>query len=304
MRNFASKQTAVSKQALPIYSICSLSDAPLSQPEFMADRFAHYLEAHRDLHFPHKHSFYHLVYFTEGSGKHSIDFVEFDVQPGQIYFMVPGQVHTWNFDSEPDGFIVNFSAQYISALVANPRYLEQFAFFSGIANEQVLNVPGSMQEKLVQTLEIIVEEGNATEFLSNDMARGALVQLFILVSRCMGNDNAKPKSANNAVLLRNFQKLIDQHYKEKKLTRDYAAMLYITPNHLNALSKDVTGRSAGELIRDRVLLEAKRLLVNAELSIAEIAAELEFVDNSYFSKFFKKYAGVTPDAFRKQINKK
>jgi AraC-like DNA-binding protein len=104
-------------------------------------------------------------------------------------------------------------------------------------------------------------------------------------------------------VLRNFQKLIDLHYKEKKLTKDYAALLYVTPNHLNALSKDVTGHSAGELIRNRVLLEAKRLLVNAEMNVSQIADELEFADNSYFSKFFKKYVGVTPEVFRKQITK-
>ncbi|WP_242692211.1 helix-turn-helix domain-containing protein [Aridibaculum aurantiacum] len=81
-------------------------------------------------------------------------------------------------------------------------------------------------------------------------------------------------------------------------------MLYVTPNHLNALCKDVTGRPAGELIRDRVLLEAKRLLINAKMSISEIALELDFTDNSYFTKFFKKYEGVTPEVFRKQIIKK
>jgi len=59
--------------------------------------------------------------------------------------------------------------------------------------------------------------------------------------------------------------------------------------------------SAGELIRDRIILEAKRLLVNAKMSVSEIAHELNFVDNSYFSRFFKKYAGVTPEVFRKQI---
>lgn len=81
-------------------------------------------------------------------------------------------------------------------------------------------------------------------------------------------------------------------------------MLYVTPNYLNALSKDVTDRSAGELIRDRILLEAKRLLTNAKMTISEIALELDFMDNSYFTRFFKKYEGVTPETFRKQFIKK
>jgi AraC family transcriptional regulator, transcriptional activator of pobA len=290
----------MSNQHLPVYSIHSLKESRFSPKDFMADHFPHYLEEHKDLRFPHKHSFYQLVYFTGGKGRHSIDFIHFPVEPGQLYFMIPGQVHSWDFEGLPDGFIVNFSEHYLSDFLANPRYLEQFTFFSGIAQEQVIVLPEQVRPVMHNLLEGIVREGSTAAALKDDMVRTALVQLFILVSRIAGVDTAKQATNYNTVVLRNFQKLIDQHYKEKKLTKDYAAMLYITPNHLNALCKDVTGRSAGELIRDRVLLEAKRLLVNARLSVSQIATELQFMDNSYFSKFFKKYEGVTPEIFRKQ----
>ena len=294
----------MSKQVLPTYSICSLTDTPLSPSDFIADRFDHYLEVHKDLHFPHKHSFFHLVYFSDGAGSHSIDFINFPVERGQIYFMVPGQVHSWDFQTQPNGFIVNFSEHYINSLIANPRYLDQFTFFSGMANEQVVAIPTEAQPQIVEILETIIREGNSKEELKDDMARTGLIQLFIQVSRHTKRDNANQQNNYNSLLLRNFQKLIDQHYKDKKLVKDYAAMLYVTPNHLNALSKDVSGRSAGELIRDRIILEAKRLLINAQMTVAEIAIELDFIDNSYFSKFFKKYVGVTPEVFRKQIIKK
>lgn len=301
---FAIEIPIMAKQALPLYTINTLQKELHSHREFVADHFAHYLDEHRNLHFPHKHSFYHLVYFSKGSGKHSIDFVQFPVEAGQIYFMIPGQVHAWEFEDEPDGYIVNFSEQYIQALVANPRYLEQFVFFSGIAADQVINIPATHRLQVEQILETIVAEGNSTKVGKDDFARAALVQLLILVSRHAGKEPEAQQANYNSIILRNFQKLVEQHYKEKKLTKDYAAMLYVTPNHLNALSKDITGRSAGELIRDRVILEAKRLLVNAKMSIAEISDELAFADNSYFSKFFKKYTGVTPEVFRKPIIKK
>lgn len=294
----------MSKQILPTYSINTLKDTSILPNDFVADHFAHYLDEHTNLHFPHKHSFYHLVYFSKGSGSHSIDFVKFNVEAGQIYFMIPGQVHSWDFASKPDGYIVNFSEQYINALVANPRYLDQFSFFSGIAKEQVIAIPKESTQQLKQILEAIIKEGNSKEVLNHDYARAALLQLLIYVSRYAIKVHGTQPGNYNSVLLRNFQKLIDQHYKEKKLTKEYAAMLYVTPNHLNALTKDVTGSSAGELIRERILLEAKRLLINAKMTIAEIALELDFTDNSYFSKFFKKYAGETPEMFRKQIIKK
>ncbi|OQP66612.1 AraC family transcriptional regulator [Niastella vici] len=294
----------MTKQVLPVYGISNLNESKPSPEDFMTDHFAHYLDEHKNLRFPHKHSFYQLVYFSKGSGSHSIDFIEFPVEAGQLYFMIPGQVHSWNFADQPDGFIVNFSEQYLNGFITNARYLDQFIFFSGIAQEQVITIPENAKQEIETTLEAIVREGLSNAKFKDDFARTALVQLFILVSRIPATASDRQQNQYNQVLLRNFQKLIEQHYKEKKLTKDYAAMLYITPNHLNALCKDVTGRPAGELIRDRVLLEAKRLLVNARLTIAQIATELEFMDNSYFSKYFKKYAGVTPEIFRHQHVKK
>lgn len=159
------KNKEMSKQILPTYSINTLKDTPLLPNDFVADYFAHYLDEHTNLHFPHKHSFYHLVYFSKGSGSHSIDFVKFNVEAGQIYFMIPGQVHSWDFATKPDGYIVNFSEQYINALVANPRYLDQFSFFSGIAKEQVITIPKEGTRQLKQILEAIVREGNSKEAL-------------------------------------------------------------------------------------------------------------------------------------------
>lgn len=288
---------------IPVYSICSLAHQPSASVDFMADRFDHYLVQHADLRFPHKHSFYHLVYFTEGTGSYSIDFINFNVQPGQIYFMIPGQVHTWNFKGKPNGFIINFSDSFIQQLIVNTRYLDQFPFFSGLAAQQVINIPAKKRPALVQLFETIIAEQSSAEEHATDFIRTALLQVFFTTGRMIKKEERSASNNYNSLLFRNFQHLVDQHYLTKKLTRDYAALLYITPNHLNALSKDVGGRPAGEIIRDRILLEAKRLLVNADMTIAEIAAALDFEDNSYFSKFFKKYEGLTPQEFRKQVIK-
>jgi len=153
----------MSKQILPVYSISTLKDRNPSPKDFAADYFDHYLDEHKDLHFPHKHSFYHLVYFSRGSGRHSIDFVNFDVEAGQIYFMIPGQVHTWEFETRPEGFIVNFSEEFLNALIVNPRYLDQFSFFSGIAAEQVITIPVEDRRKVEVILETVIREGNSKE---------------------------------------------------------------------------------------------------------------------------------------------
>jgi AraC family transcriptional regulator, transcriptional activator of pobA len=125
-----------------------------------------------------------------------------------------------------------------------------------------------------------------------------LMIILVRLSRVVPDTFKKGASKHNVVLMRQFEKLIEQHFREKRLPKEYAEMMFVTPNHLNALSNDVAGKSAGELIRERILLEAKRLLANSDLMISQIAAILHFEDNAYFTRFFKKYLGTTPEGFR------
>jgi len=128
-----------------------------------------------------------------------------------------------------------------------------------------------------------------------------LVELFISIGRLSAPNEQKQVSPYNLTLLKSFRNLIETNFRTLKLPKEYAELLYITPNHLNALCNDLLDISAGEVIRNRVILEAKRLLVNPELGITEIASQLNFSDNSYFTKFFKKQTGLTPEEFRKQF---
>jgi AraC-like DNA-binding protein len=259
---------------------------------------------HKNLHHAHKHNFYHLVLFTEGSGHHTIDFEQFVVKPWQIYFMVPGQVHSWSFKGHVDGYVINFSVPFLRSMLLKPDYLDQFLFFNGHAVDSVIDIPNEMQADVLHIMEHIITEGYDNQRMGADMVRALLLQLFILVER-MGKEHPQLTAATNYnhTLLKSFQKLIEDNYTRLKLPKEYAELLYITPNHLNALCNDILGIPAGEVIRNRVILEAKRLLINMELNITEIAYKLNFADNSYFTKFFKKYTSLTPEDFRKkQIN--
>jgi len=285
------------KSELPVYDIKNFQE--YKNQGILVSRFAHYAQTYHQLHHPHKHSFYHLVFFTAGSGSQFIDFKKYPVKPGIIYFMIPGQAHRWEFEDEPDGYIVNFSKEYFNSFLHNPNYLERFSIFSGITDQQVVEVPEVLIDELASIFEEIVREGMVKQAFDNDLVRTLLLQVFIKVERLNSRSKEIHIDSYNHTLFRNFQLLISKRYKDLKLPKDYASLLYITPNHLNALCKDMVGISAGELIRSQVILEAKRLLINLNLSISEIAGILRFKDQSYFIKFFKKHEGVTPDKFRK-----
>jgi AraC family transcriptional activator of pobA len=283
----------------PIYDICTLTDNGAG--DILISRFAPYLDHHKNLSAAHRHSFYHLVLFTEGAGTHTIDFEDFVVKPYQVYFMIPGQVHSWSFNGFTDGYIINFSATFFQPFLLNPVYAESFAFFRGDNKTSVIDLPVNHQNQVKDLFEEIISETGRNDASGLDMIRVLMMQFFILVSRLSSPDMPKGPAFYNQTLVRNFQKLIGENYTRLKLPKEYAEMLYITPNHLNAVCKDMLGISAGDLIRNRVLLEAKRLLTNQQLNINEIAFALNFNDNSYFTKFFKKAEGVTPEEFRKQL---
>lgn len=288
----------MAKQVFPTFSICNLVTQKSGNDVLAADRFKGYLEKNPHLQVVHRHSFYHLVYFTEGSGDHIIDFVQFPVQKGMIYFMKPGQVHTWHFEGAVDGYIVNFTPAFFDHLFVQPQQVHQFSFFGADVHRQVIELGTKAQQEAETLLEAITTEQAAGNEMNQLMIGALLLQLFIIVQRSRKGLPTDTKQPYNTTLLRNFEQLVEDNYRKFRLPKEYAAMLYITPNHLNALSKDLLGKPAGEVIRDRIVLEAKRLLVNMDIAIGDIAAELNFPDNSYFSRFFRKYTGISPEAFR------
>src|SRR5215210_7643932 len=142
------------KEKIPVYDICTLSkDKQVKQNDLLVERFGAYLNRHQhSLHHAHRHSFFHLVLFTKGSGTHTIDFDKFKVKPFEIYFMIPGQVHSWHFEGEVDGYIINFSDTLFRSFLLNPSYLERFHFFSGVSEESVCTLAIEIQGKVTQLL--------------------------------------------------------------------------------------------------------------------------------------------------------
>ncbi len=286
--------------SLPVYTIASLPGAAPQQSEVMAERFASYLDVHPNLHAAHGHSFYHLVLFTKGGGFHTVDFRRFPVREGALYFMVPGQVHSWAFEGKTDGYVVNFNEGFFQSLLADDAYLDRFRFFSGDIGEQIYQLEPAAFAQAAGLLERAVSELRQAAPMYQDAVRLILLEFFILVTRETSPETEATQALQGqALTLQNFRRLLNRHFRELRLPRDYAALLYVTPNYLNALCRDLLQKPAGELIRERVLLEAKRLLVNQQQDISGIAYALGFKDNSYFSRFFRKYTGMTPEAFRK-----
>jgi AraC-like DNA-binding protein len=260
-----------------------------------------FIQSGKELVFPHRHSFYQVMYITSGKGKHIIDFETYLIEPDTLYCLAPGQVHTWLFDSPVKGYLINFNETFFSSFLLNSHYLSDFTFFSGKSTYGVYHLPADIISIVKPLFKSLLNEQEANHLHKYDVMRTTLLQLCLCISREFCEALSTSANSNNYNILRSFEKLIEQHYLRLKLPKEYASLLFITPNHLNAVCKQAVEKPAGEMIRDRVLLEAKRCLVNSNESISEIAYKLNFEDNSYFTRFFKRYTGTTPEDFRKNV---
>ena len=288
-------------KVIPTYDICTIKPERNSSDELLVSRFAPYLKVHSGLSLSHRHSFYHLIYFTKGSGTHNIDFVNFKVNAGQIYFMIPGQVHSWNFKTEPDGYVINFSENFFRSFLADPYYLTQFPFFSGDALQCVVNLPLAVQKKVKGLLGSILDAAGESRAAQNDIIKIWMLELFMLTAQHLPAEDDKKVQAGKHIVISSFKKLVEQKYLQLHMPGEYASLLFVTPNYLNNLCKQLLGKSAGAVIRERILLEAKRMLVNQDMHVSEISHHLNFNDHSHFSKFFKKATGEAPEKFRKNV---
>ncbi len=144
------------------------------------------------------------------------------------------------------------------------------------------------------------------EFSSQDKARalvlrGLSASLLGWVARHVGSGDLNAATPADSNLVHRFVALIDQHFLEHWQVSDYAQALAISPTHLSRLARAASGQSALRMIEARMMREARRNLAYTHLSISTIAYSLGYADPAYFTRVFKRDAGVSPKAFREKI---
>jgi AraC family transcriptional regulator, transcriptional activator of pobA len=252
--------------------------------------------------FPHRHDFYNLIYIKKGSGTHHIDFKRFEVEPNQMFFMNDGQVHEWDLSEDTTGYTLFFKKEFYEVMEKSFA-LQALPFFNNGNNDAPVVVFSAEQGKTIENLfEEIIIEFNANK-PHRDIQIKSFMKIILINALRIYQPLFKGDSSDlNISKIRNFEVLIEKHFKEYKSVKDFADKLNITANYLNAICTKTVGKTAGEMIRDRVILEAKRLLLHSSISVCEMAYLLGYDDCSYFIRVFKKEVEHTPEHFR-LINK-
>lgn len=268
--------------------------------------FSRQQQACRNYLSPNRRDYYKILFISEGTGLFTLGPYSYHINEPTILFLAPNTITSWkNLSDQGAGYYCLFKHRLLQTHAELKTSMDKYAFFSDPARG-VLRVSAATKEKLMQLFAQMERETVDGDKVSEEVLP-AYLQLLLLA--CVREGEFAPASSvsNGFKHVHAFFKLLDGqtaqvNYAQPiglRTAHEYAASLGIHANHLNALLKKHTGQSVGTHIRNRLLEEAKALLIQTEWPLQEIGYSLGFTERSNFSVFFKQHTGVPPLAFRR-----
>ncbi|WP_308600433.1 AraC family transcriptional regulator [uncultured Dysgonomonas sp.] len=237
-----------------------------------------------EIEWPHRHSFFSLVWFREGSGFYVIDFEEYEIKPDRIFLVSPKQIHNWDYAENSKGYILTVD----NSLGAELNLDFSFPYID-------------IDDKTEELLSVVFPD-LTDNFQKNVDIRTDIRYICQQIERCAKQNQAKFYTTNPDII--RFRKLVSENHSHWHTVEWYANELRLSPDELNALCKEHNGATAKQYLLDIQLTEAKRLLLYSNSNVNEIAFQLGFEDSSYFSRIFKKKTSFSPSDFLKKYRKR
>ena len=242
---------------------------------------------------PHSHNKYILTFLYEGTMPHYADFERKQVQAPALLILNIGQVHIHSPTAGCKTISMAFSADFIHG-----ENKELYSSLQTVFTQYSVRLTDTQLAELDRYIQLIKAEYEKTE--CNLMIIKMLLNIIIIycskiVDRAVGPGNFKGQ------LYHRFLLLLRENYSKCHKVSEYAENLNVSTDVLNQIVRDKHGKSPKQVIDEHLFLEAKRLLYWSESTVREIAWDLGFETDSYFSRFFKKYSGLTPLEFRNRV---
>jgi len=249
-----------------------------------------------DTSIPHRHNYYEIFLFEKGGGEHEIDFNSILIKDRSIHFVSPGQVHKVKREPESYGRLILFSRNFFYSNSLKKNSLFDIPFLNNNFSEPIINL-NEPDYALILGIIDNMETEHEHEQEHHKEAIQSYLNLLLLNCKRLFDKKLDDHDLYNKTY-QEFRCLLENEFEKSRQVSDYARRLGITAKQLSILTKKTTGKTAMEMIHDRIILEAKRLLKYSDYSIKEIAFFLNFDDPSHFGKFFRSKEDLTPKEYR------
>jgi AraC family transcriptional activator of pobA len=246
----------------------------------------------------HAHeALYQFEFLSHGEVTAHIDGQRYHLNAPSAWMVPPGVLHGFTYQPESSGHVVSVPAEIMEHLISDMTG-------RGSAIRQVV-VQGELKSAALTDLSALfanlADEFSAQRPRRDEALRAHATLLSVWFARHLINTEPSGLRPDQDELVQRFRALLERHYRKHWTIADYATALSITPDRLSRRCRTATGQSALDLVRERVILESRRLLAYTELPVTDVAHQLGFGDPAHFSKFFSKSEGNAPLAYRKAV---
>jgi AraC family transcriptional regulator, transcriptional activator of pobA len=217
-------------------------------------------------------------------------------QQNVLYFLSPEHIFSWQRDTVTKGFICYFKAAFLDFF--NGNITRDFSFFD-LTSHNILTLQENQAAELTLDFEKIYREFYTPNNYRVQVLQSLLLSLLFKLKNINEaySTERSPISKKQDLLLR-FKNLVNNCYLTQKQVSDYAAKLFVTANYLNECVKEQTGKTAKEIITEKIIIEAKKALQFSDDDVAQVAYNLGFDEPTNFIRFFKAHTSMTPKAFK------
>ena len=259
-----------------------------------------WVEYHNSLDRNSNFDFYSIIVVTGGSYTHTVDFDDYELNKGEILVISPNKLQQIKSIEFVEGFVICFKEEFVlDYVLSNSNQICTEMVYNFHQNNKVILNENSFQQ-IYHLVRIIEHEIVKEQTINQRMILQNVLSTIIIYMNNADSTTMTAIDPNVSLLLR-FKILLNKDVKHSYEISYYADKLNVSVRTLQIATKKIVDMSPSEVINFYLIIAIKRLLMNMNLQIKEVAYKLEFVDSTVFSKFFKKHTGLTPNEFRKNV---
>ena len=243
---------------------------------------------------------YKIVWCKDNAATLRIDGYELTLKQHQVIFCTP--LNVMEVSMKTKGMVAFvFNKEFFCIQTHDEQVSCNGFLFFGSAQPQIVQLQEKEKQHFATLLYLFEEDLGIKDPLQGEMLRSLLKRLLILSTRMIKKELLQPDVTNAQLdTIRQYNLLVEKHFREKHKVQDYADLLFKSPKTLSNLFHKYGNKTPLMVIHDRILLEARRLLLYSDKTVDEVAYMLGYKDSGHFSKFFKKQEGLSPSLFKKE----